>query len=165
MESMVSMLKLSHVPRWSIVDTIKTQSVADHSFRVAAITKYIAEELKRLYNTRLDIDYVVCRALMHDIEESRTGDMPCTRKYSDVNDIKDNIARKSLYDMIIKLADTIEAIVFIKRYGVKPDRVVNELYSKVDMVCSLISSCYGVCSEEDVRVLSDLIIERGEDYV
>ena|ERR1700741_2341914 len=71
------MLALSHVPRWAIVRHAVPQSVADHSFRVAAI---VIELWLRLGPPEVNLGNLVIRALTHDVNESVTSDIPSVIK-------------------------------------------------------------------------------------
>lgn len=67
--------RLKRVPRTGWLDRgvppISTESVADHSFRVALLAWVAAEEA-----TGLDRDRVLTLALLHDLAEAVTGDLP-----------------------------------------------------------------------------------------
>jgi len=155
MKILESGLKLSHVPRWSIVDMTKTQSVADHSFRVALIANYIADELTILKDRK---SVLFITALFHDINEAKTGDIPSTCKVNDelVNSIEESV---------VKLADILEAIIFLERYAVNSKKVAVYLHNKLAKAKeSLIS--YGVSEHyrRNVETITDKILEIGIRY-
>lgn len=62
---------MSTVPRWSIVHTLTRDTVANHSFYVTFYTHAIA----KLIAWRGDLAGVMLRALLHDAEETITGDI------------------------------------------------------------------------------------------
>ena len=63
---------LSHVPRWGILRSIRKQSVAEHSYYVALY----AEQLATVIQWDGDIAALLQYALLHDIDETVTGDIP-----------------------------------------------------------------------------------------
>lgn len=67
------LMKLCYVPRWGVVPMARAQSVAEHSFRVAALTSLMAERLGLHSIERLK---AVMLALQHDGDEVTTGDIP-----------------------------------------------------------------------------------------
>jgi len=92
-------LRLQYVPRWVIVNMDRKQSVAEHSFNVALIVKYIYEaKFKGSYNVEV-MNSMMIEALFHDGDEIYTGDIP--------SPAKEHIH----YDTasLIKLADMIES--------------------------------------------------------
>lgn len=62
---------LTFVPRWSIIRTIKTQSVAEHSYYVAIY----AEQLAQFIGWKGDYAELLRQALVHDLDEILTGDI------------------------------------------------------------------------------------------
>ena len=68
---------LSHVPRWGIIRTIRTQNVAEHSYYVTLYAFHIA---KMLSWGDAEIAALMHKALYHDAAESFTGDIPGTTK-------------------------------------------------------------------------------------
>ena len=141
---LLDMLALSNVPRWAIVDIRKEQSVADHSFRVAVI----ALELRHRLNLVLPLDEMLLSALVHDAEESRSGDIPPEYKTlltkiptpADIFDpnrvlnLRVGIEVGDQIRRVVKLADLIEAVTFIKRHGAgdaHTSRIIEYLYSKI----------------------------------
>lgn len=163
---LVKALKLSHVPRWAIIDTMKEQSVADHSFRVAVLSTRIfsllvsvkPKEMLDMVESHDLLEY----ALLHDIDEALTGDIPSTYKREDRCDPGFD-EDSDLVKAIVKVADNIEAIIFLKRYGIRPDRILWELNQKNMIwgrhVCTLtgIRHC-------DMLDIIDQVIKTGNEY-
>jgi 5'-deoxynucleotidase len=135
MVTLTNLLTLSHVPRWVIIDTSKSQTVADHSFRVAAICLAFAKELDAI-GLKVDIAHVLLKAITHDIGESKSGDIPTPYKKElksfGFTDSIDDFA--TIEEYVIKLADLIEAYTFISRYGIKANRVATELLGSLTIL-------------------------------
>lgn len=131
-------LALSHVPRWSVVTTTRRQSVAEHSFRVAAIVQYLLSEPRYIDWDQSYKRQGVIRALIHDAAESKSGDIsgPFKRLVKEWNKeetgtgddpiaiIEDRVCPWLIEEpvtqemaAIIKLADDIETYTFLKMYG------------------------------------------------
>jgi hypothetical protein len=114
-------LRLSTVKRWTIVHTIRQQSVAEHSYNVAIIAEAIARHWFNVTDpARL---YEVYRyALEHDREEGITGDVPTIVKdlfntaaasLRYVKEWPEPSADDQIY-AIVKLADRIDALIFLR---------------------------------------------------
>ena len=71
------MRTLSYIPRWSIIRTTRTQNVAEHSYYVAVYTKQICDWLDVEPDEKAKL---VWMALMHDVDEMITGDIPTPSK-------------------------------------------------------------------------------------
>lgn len=126
-------LRNNHVTRWHIVDTVKTQSVAEHSFNVAVLAGFLAKK------KGLPLQEVTWAALYHDVGEALTGDVPSHLKR--VISYKDPIEDKLTYlgqklqtedpkiKEIIKMADLIDAVHFLDRYGIgiHTEQVMSEI--------------------------------------
>ena len=68
------LMDLHYTQRWTLVGTNKESTVASHSFNVAMIAMDIR---KRMFNTSDASEMEVCFfALIHDVKETYTGDMP-----------------------------------------------------------------------------------------
>jgi 5'-deoxynucleotidase YfbR-like HD superfamily hydrolase len=63
---------MSYVPRWGILRSIRKQSVAEHSYYVALY----ADQLATLIQWEGDTAALLQYALLHDIDETITGDIP-----------------------------------------------------------------------------------------
>jgi len=116
-------LRLSFVPRWCIVKCSRTQSVAEHSFSVAVI----AEKLCRIMKVGDEATGVVVRkALFHDRYEVYTGDIPSPAKHQEERDT-DHWS----HPLIVKLADLIEAYIFISNNSADSEKVTSWITSGI----------------------------------
>lgn len=70
-------MKATHVDRWHIVHTVKHQSLAEHQWGVSVIAMHLAELMKVADR---EIILILQHALLHDIEEIETGDIPSPYK-------------------------------------------------------------------------------------
>lgn len=108
-------LTLSVVPRWSIVNTIKPQSVAEHTFNVVSIVRWL---LTFYQSPGVELVELLVYALDHDAIESVTGDVPATAKragYVTENVQKRDTETSNPVKELVKLADLLEAKWFIRR--------------------------------------------------
>ena len=106
------LLMCQGVKRWHIVDTSRTQSVAEHSFNVAVIACKFMEKRGCAFE---EIAPAVCLALMHDADEIYEGDIPAIAKKKPV--LKENLAERA-----IQIADKLEAYWFAHHYAIGPRR-------------------------------------------
>lgn len=102
------LLNLHSVKRWVIVDTTKPQSVAEHSYNVAMI---IGKMCEAVGTTERRKEELMMMALFHDADELITGDLPSSSK-----PVLKDIDNED--EMMLKLADTYEAYLFLNQYGV-----------------------------------------------
>lgn len=147
---LLDMLALSHVPRWCIVPMTRPQTVAEHSYRVAIMVSW-------MLGMGLDC-LTLTRALSHDVEEARTGDIPGPTKRILSSDIygdgwPENILgwEDEQYELwaltpktvrpdhllVLKLADLLETYTYLHAWGRECDhrtRVLTELWREIDEV-------------------------------
>lgn len=81
--------RLRHTFRYSALPVVFRENVAEHSFWTALIGMTIAAEISG--DSQL-IGEVAAKALLHDIEESMTGDLIRDMKYHD-GDVRDAIRK------------------------------------------------------------------------
>ena len=117
------MMRAQHVKRFHIVNTTKSQSVAEHSFNVALLAREIA--IKMGFDSE-NIDKVTLAAMFHDMDEVITGDIPTPTKLRfkekgvDLNNNGIEVPYQSGSDSvnrIVKIADYIEAAWFLEENG------------------------------------------------
>lgn len=120
--------RLQSVKRWHMVDTTRTQTVAEHSMNVAMLAYYIAASAPELYFG--SPERIMPAAMFHDIQEAFMGDIPTqTKKYLKGLDVLEDVLvpREFRYypnpdhEMLVKICDLADGIHFIEKYGV--DRV------------------------------------------
>ncbi len=73
-------LRAGHVKRWHIVQTIGTQTIAEHGFLTAIIALHLFQRLVGVKDDPASALTVVVAALTHDAVEVRTGDIPTPGK-------------------------------------------------------------------------------------
>ena len=78
---LTELMRLKAVPRtgWLLRGVRDVESVADHSFGVAFVAMLLAD-LAEARGMELNIEKVMRMALLHDLTEARTGDLPATIK-------------------------------------------------------------------------------------
>lgn len=96
-------LQLRSVPRWTVASTTQTQSVAEHSFGVAALALWLREN----YSVDVPLGEVLRDALTHDQLEALYGDTP--------SPAIEHTRREGTSARLVKLADACEAWLFLTR--------------------------------------------------
>lgn len=152
---LIKALKLSYVPRWVIVDIGRPQTVSDHVYRTQILVVHLIEKLK------LDIHTpdMIMKVLFHDVEEGETGDIPSSHKSSKF----DLEASGSLERAVLRLADTIEATIWLVRYGKNPYRVRRFLESKIMFLEKEIADMAKISVNFISETVSN-IIETGRNH-
>jgi putative hydrolase of HD superfamily len=136
--------RLKAVPRtgWLLRGVRDVESVADHSFGVAWIAMLLADRAKA-HGLKPDVEKVLRMALLHDLTEARTGDLPATIKryfdkaalhHADESIAKEMLtrlgaigeeylqlwreyeARASLESRIVKAADKLDLLLQAREY-------------------------------------------------
>ncbi len=90
---------LKRLPRtgWLLRGIPNPESIADHSYRVALITLFLADELKAK-GVEIDVERALKIALLHDLAEARVTDIPLTAQhYLD----KGKAEKKALMELLL----------------------------------------------------------------
>lgn len=114
-------LNMSYVQRWVIAPMLRTQSVAEHTFRVMVLVRVlVASLIDQGYNSRYgngtDMYHALLAAMDHDADEVYTGDMPGTDKdkhkeWADPDSLQS-------WEIVVKVADALETWDWWLRWGV-----------------------------------------------
>ena len=166
--------KLANVRRWSHAYCHKEESVLEHTAVVAIISLSIGQQLGA------DMDILLKRALLHDMEEVVTGDIPNPTKYHSPNITKaikdfENVAARevstkyfgdwayeiwysskdnSLEGQIVRLAD-IAAVVYKIRQEVD---LGNNLFSEFEEnVWNALFKMKTECDHRLVQIIHDFM--------
>lgn len=127
-DELSKLLTLSNVPRWAILDTYRTQSVGEHTFRVAAIVLTLIREFDKrgLYVSK---SKALELAVIHDIDESWSGDLPTP--YKKLKNLSESTFKPDTNEaFLVKLADLLEATIYLDRYGVRAQHISDKIYSE-----------------------------------
>jgi hypothetical protein len=131
------LLRADGVTRWHIVATIKRQSLAEHSYRVAVITKSLLSRLG------YEDDSLVAKALVHDADEILDGDIPTpTKEKYGIPTNGNGISTEG--DAVLKGADLIEMFDFILDNAYTPHgfQVVEYIGNKLNEFMAIIHPTY-----------------------
>ena len=120
-----AVMRFGSVKRWHMLDTTKTQSLAEHSGNVALLAHLIAHSAPGMFfgSSREATMY----ALMHDIGEVFTGDIPTPTKrhLMGLKAVEDKVIPYTFkwdtsddIKMMVKLCDLADGIRFIRLHGV-----------------------------------------------
>lgn len=157
--------RLSTVPRWNIVRTIRQQNVAEHSFNVALIADWLCDTYFPLSESEKLA--VIRNALLHDKSEGFSGDVASPAKGFFNEDLmlryhaqKGRITRHDPllsveHEKIVKLADRIDAAIFMRIEMIMGNKTVVRLYDE------LIDHIKGLCLSKDMY---EDIIKRIEMF-
>lgn len=158
-------LDAQFVRRWNLVATTAPNSVASHSFNVAMIAMALR---KVMFNT-IDISQsdVCFYAIIHDIDEVYTGDLPTPTKAAirekgvEPNSlfVGQNVEKKppDKIAKIIKMADLIDNYIFIRQYGVgdRANRAADEVGCRLNKAIRE--------SDEDLKRAANYVLTYIED--
>ena len=75
------MARMKLIKRWSLMKSIDSENIAEHSAQVAHIAHALALIKNRLFGGELDANKVTTLALYHETGEVITGDLPTPIKY------------------------------------------------------------------------------------
>lgn len=67
--------KLDKIVRFSAQMRLKDESVAEHSFHAALYSMILADLEEKIFKNKVDKEKLLKTALLHDLEESLTGDI------------------------------------------------------------------------------------------
>jgi hypothetical protein len=96
---------------------IRPQSVAEHSFRVAALTTMLCQKLEL---SNYQTQEATFRALYHDQDEVHSGDIPTPFKHA--NHMKETPIGLDPLGLLIKVADLTETILWVEKWGLPTQR-------------------------------------------
>ncbi|MCR5731164.1 MAG: HD domain-containing protein [Ruminococcus sp.] len=97
--------KLKDTPRHCTTSQGRTESVAEHSWRVSLMALFLRSEFPDT-----DIDKVVNMCLIHDLGECFTGDIPTFLKTDSDRNTEDSLLQQWLNSMPAELADELSAL-------------------------------------------------------
>ena len=96
---------MASIRRYSQLHLVKPESVMEHTGFVCLFTYLLSEEINSVSGEKVDIGLALQRAVVHDIDEVVTGDIPRPTKYfsESSKDIFDEIAEIGIDQIIDEL--------------------------------------------------------------
>ena len=141
-------MRLSGIQRWGVIEMSRRQSVAEHSYNVAMISRMICERgLFGPLTTKQSMEW----ALYHDLPEVASGDIPSSWKQSNpvmFANLESEMfpvyasfkSRQSGTDVkgIVKIADYVDAIQFAQKFCVdsRKEVIIKEIKYRMGKVIS-----------------------------
>lgn len=177
--STIDFLRASYTKRWTIINTSRQQTIAEHSFNVSMIASRLATLFQ--WNGAMhysDMLRLQSWALLHDIVEIYTGDMPTPFKRAlekhganilaaEEEFLKEyggmaRDAEEDVYGVIVKFADLLEAIWFLKDHGIghHAERVLSGLYDNLYDMVDRYEAAY-----PDLRIRKGVTLIRKEMHI
>lgn len=98
--------RLEYVPRWSVMPTLRRQSVAEHSYFATVNCIWLLDR-HVLGNDRVFRAEVLEYSVLHDKDEAKTGDTPSPNKPFEPPKGQNQVK------VIVKCADLLEALQFV----------------------------------------------------
>jgi putative hydrolase of HD superfamily len=125
-----SIHRMSHVYRYSSVPVIRRENVAEHSWYVAFYSLIIAKDLIRRGH-EVDIGLLLERAMVHDLDESMTGDFLRGVKYGhpDLKRALDEISERE----VLKMESDIGTKLLLSWSQAKSPTIEGDIVSVVDL--------------------------------
>lgn len=126
--------RLSHIRRYSSLPVIRPENVAEHSFYCALIAYTLAHDLKyRRY--QVDPDLAMRKAMLHDLEESMTGDILRSFKYSSAR-LREEIEEAGFVNMgELALDFGAAASPVLRGWGSSKDGLEGDVVAFADLLC------------------------------
>lgn len=174
-EMVIDLCRLYAVPRWIVVPMFRQQSVAEHSFRVAAIAFDLASHSSDIDpNAKYKIAWL---SLIHDGAEAETGDIPGNVKEVAAGLEKleaefcpwvhDREKMPVLYHHFVKYADAIEAVCWFQKYHVPSPRaewVRDRLVKAANRASVYLGSAVMKRGDEIIHmIMNDMEVVNGQD--
>lgn len=117
--------RLGIVPRWVVVPTIQSQTVAAHVFNVTRTALWLVRTLPHVGGKGMSREYVehqvLIMALEHDDDEAVTGDSPSPTK------APKDFSAYSTTKLIVKVADMLESLAFLHEEEMMGNRRIREV--------------------------------------
>jgi len=105
--------KMQNFPRWDEYAPKFEDNTANHSYRTALYSLLAALIEKRKFGKKVDIAKVVCRAIFHDINETKTGPIKHrTKKDPDVREHIKRLEHEASEEIVSYLSSSLQPVFY-----------------------------------------------------
>ena len=143
--------RLKDTPRHCTTSHGRTESVAEHSWRISLMALLLRNEFPDV-----DIDKVVDMCLIHDLGECFTGDIPTFMKTDTERETEDSLLREWVNSMPVELSKDLSALY---REMEAQETTEAKLYKALDKLEALIQH-----NESPLDTWSDNEFELNKTY-
>ena len=143
--------KLKDTPRHCTTSKGRTESVAEHSWRISLMAMLLRREFPEV-----NIDKVVDMCLIHDLGECFTGDIPTFVKTDDDRDVEDDLLMKWVKSMPQEVSDDLSELYKEMAAQETPEA---KLYKSLDKLEALIQH-----NESPLKTWSENEYELNKKY-
>lgn len=123
-----TVMRMHSVKRWHMIDTTRVQTMAEHTANVAMLVFILVNKFPWLMtDDPRPNTFAVMAALVHDLAESFTGDIPThtKRHLNGLQALEDEVVPQMFQftwtesvSLLVKLCDLADGIRFIRLHGV-----------------------------------------------
>lgn len=134
---------LNNIPRFSGKHLTQYVGGAEHSYRVAILAMIIVDNYNLENDNKINVEEVLRKALIHDIEEAITGDIPTpVKKFKNFRKIYRELAISLISSEILQgLKDKIKAL-YLKMWEEDKDGESGEVIQLADKMEAFLNSYF-----------------------
>ena len=136
-EKFESLRRINHIRRYSSYPVLRQENVAEHSFWCSFYAYTIGLEINQKNKTEIvNIGILLEKAMLHDLEESQTGDMIRTFKYADeVARERLKIVEKGLLKKALLFHEEVGEHIMKSWESSKDETIEGKIVSFSDLIC------------------------------
>ena len=136
-----AIFKMANVYRFSGLSLNAEYTIGEHSYRVACLAMSICDEYNSKNEIKVDTLEVLRKALLHDLEETITGDMPSpVKKYGNLREELRDASEHIMRDLI--LHDSPEPDYYLDLWINDKEGMSGEVITVADKLEGLLVSFY-----------------------
>lgn len=150
-------IRLKYVSRFSTCRTLHKESVAEHVFFTTLYSLVVGEWIERTYDININFRKLLSRAILHDLEECITGDIPRDFKHmdADLNKHINEMAEQGFQKVIESLFQFGSVSVWTSTWkNAKDDSIEGKILAFADFL-SVVSYVY-----EETRIAKSLVLKE-----
>lgn len=132
--------KMSNVQRFAGNNLDAAYSIGEHSYRVSCLAMAICDDYNKKNKRKINTEEVLKKALLHDMEETETGDLPSPIKK--LGNLKEELRKAGEVLMKNILKGAPEEKIYLKLWVEDKDGKSGEVIKVADKLEGLLASYY-----------------------